>query len=578
MMKTEIPPGKVSHIASRVIQSIIDTHHRHLDHHREERTSDMPVQTEHIDVILPHYPPPTTELSYIDQGSAEKITEYDFPTPSTSEPSSQSRSRSSTLSFFLKKRPDIPPIVLITDPMGAVNSRERRTSSIGCWSTKSAPEDANDHYGAQLDKPPKLKLDVNVLEHRCGHELATPTSDNECNHPPLATSSNDRLLQIIRCFPFPTPRPSPSSSPRLQRKKNGSVESKNGVRKAVAEPKERRSRSVDEKQQCSTICDTRGYRHVMGQLVQVSVETMAITALPKESIDTWLKERLKKWIQLSGHEGSIIPASCNSLYKKQSGLCTEGHAYEAIQNDPALCGFAPKFYQQMEKNEEMFIEIEDLLSNFADPAQTGIMDIKIGTRTFLESEVSNAKMRKDLYEKMVAIDPSEATEEEKVRGEITKLRYMQFRERESSSAALGFRIEAAKMPGGELQKNFKKVRTEEDVAGVFSKFFGSERERVARDLTRRLVALRDAIERSTFFAEHEVVGSSLLVLFDKDQCGVWMIDFAKAVKAPCGRKLTHRDEWAPGNGEDGYLTGIDHLVNVLRTLNEEDEARTRCIR
>ncbi|KAK6019022.1 hypothetical protein OSTOST_15359 [Ostertagia ostertagi] len=31
----------------------------------------------------------------------------------------------------------------------------------------------------------------------------------------------------------------------------------------------------------------------------VSVETMAITALP---IDVWLKERLKKWVQLSGHE------------------------------------------------------------------------------------------------------------------------------------------------------------------------------------------------------------------------------------------------------------------------------------
>lgn len=31
------------------------------------------------------------------------------------------------------------------------------------------------------------------------------------------------------------------------------------------------------------------------------------------------------------------------------------------------------------------------------------------------------------------------------------------------------------MPGGELQKNFKKVKTEEDVAAVFSKFFGSER-------------------------------------------------------------------------------------------------------
>ncbi|GMT26763.1 hypothetical protein PFISCL1PPCAC_18060, partial [Pristionchus fissidentatus] len=318
-------------------------------------------------------------------------------------------------------------------------------------------------------------------------------------------------------------------------------------------------------------------RRTMSCCDEVSVETMAITAMPKETIDIWLKERLKKWIQLSGHEGSIVPASLNSLYKKQSGLCTEGTAYKAIQNDPALCGFAPTFYQQIEKNNEVFIEIEDLLSRFAEPSQTGIMDIKIGTRTFLESEVSNTKLRKDLYDKMVAIDPSEATEEEKACGEITKLRYMQFRERESSSAALGFRIEAAKMPGGELQKNFKKVRTADDVACVFSKFFGSESERVSRALTQRLIALRDAIEKSTFFSEHEVVGSSLLVLFDKEQCGVWMIDFAKAVKrenVSCCRKLTHRDTWVPGNGEDGYLTGIDHLVKILRSLDDEDKVKT----
>uniref|UniRef100_A0A1I7X4V0 Kinase n=1 Tax=Heterorhabditis bacteriophora TaxID=37862 RepID=A0A1I7X4V0_HETBA len=55
------------------------------------------------------------------------------------------------------------------------------------------------------------------------------------------------------------------------------------------------------------------------------------------------------------------------------------------------------------------------------------------------------KSRKDLYEKMTAIDPNEPTSEENACGEITKLRYMQFRERESSSAQMGFRIEAAKV-------------------------------------------------------------------------------------------------------------------------------------
>ncbi|RCN34979.1 hypothetical protein ANCCAN_19182, partial [Ancylostoma caninum] len=121
---------------------------------------------------------------------------------------------------------------------------------------------------------------------------------------------------------------------------------------------------------------------------------MAITALP---MDVWLKERLKKWVQLSGHEGSIVPASTCTLYKKQAGNCSEARAYEAISRDQYLTGFTPRYFKQLQKNDECFIEIEDLLQQFADPTKTSIMDIKMGTRTFLESEVSNTKRRKDLY-------------------------------------------------------------------------------------------------------------------------------------------------------------------------------------
>ena len=48
-----------------------------------------------------------------------------------------------------------------------------------------------------------------------------------------------------------------------------------------------------------------------------------------------------------------------------------------------------------------------------------------GCRTFLELEVKNPVLRKDLYEKMVTIDPDAPTEEEKKQEVITKLRYMQ---------------------------------------------------------------------------------------------------------------------------------------------------------
>jgi len=44
-----------------------------------------------------------------------------------------------------------------------------------------------------------------------------------------------------------------------------------------------------------------------------------------------------------------------------------------------------------------FIEMQDLLHGFTDP---NVMDIKMGTRTFLESEVTNLTARPDLYEKV----------------------------------------------------------------------------------------------------------------------------------------------------------------------------------
>ncbi len=44
-----------------------------------------------------------------------------------------------------------------------------------------------------------------------------------------------------------------------------------------------------------------------------------------------------------------------------------------------------------------FIEMQDLLHGFTDP---NVIDIKMGTRTFLESEVTNTTARSDLYQKV----------------------------------------------------------------------------------------------------------------------------------------------------------------------------------
>lgn len=75
--------------------------------------------------------------------------------------------------------------------------------------------------------------------------------------------------------------------------------------------------------------------------------------------------------------------------------------------------------------------------------------------------------------------------------------------------------------------------------------------------------IAEQIEKSTFFKTHEVVGSSLLFVYDlTGNVGVWLIDFAKTSKAR--QPLSHRAPWIPGNQEDGYLFGLDTLIDIWK--------------
>lgn len=56
---------------------------------------------------------------------------------------------------------------------------------------------------------------------------------------------------------------------------------------------------------------------------------------------------------------------------------------------------------------------------------------------------------------------------------------------------------------------------------------------------------------------------------------VRMIDFAKVVPLEAGRRLTHRSTWVRGNREDGFLVGLDALIQLwgepLEALCGEDD-------
>lgn len=266
------------------------------------------------------------------------------------------------------------------------------------------------------------------------------------------------------------------------------------------------------------------------------------------------------WLQLSGHPKSIAPVANGIVRKRISGPNdAEVLAYRQLSVDSHASKVVPKFLGVHRLDGEHFIELQDLLHGFHDP---NVMDIKVGFRTFSENEVSNTTLREDLYKKMIAIDPQAPTAEEHQRKAITKLRYMLFRENMSSSQEKGFRIEALKMRGSSPVTDMKTVKTSQEIQGTISNFVNG-RKSVVKDMSKRLKQMRTLIEKSEFFQRHQVVGSSIFIVYDDHKVGVWLIDFAKATPLPEGVKVDHRRRWTLGNCEEGLLFGFDELVRTL---------------
>ncbi|XP_068802034.1 inositol-trisphosphate 3-kinase A isoform X3 [Struthio camelus] len=265
------------------------------------------------------------------------------------------------------------------------------------------------------------------------------------------------------------------------------------------------------------------------------------------------------WVQLAGHTGSFKAADSGKILKRFSE--NEKECFERLMKDP-LRSCVPCFHGVVERDGESYIQLDDLLTDFEGPC---VMDCKMGIRrettvrlqqahlllislTYLEEELTKArekpKLRKDMYKKMIEVDPLAPTAEENAQHAVTKPRYMQWRETISSSANLGFRIEGIKKADGTCNTNFKTTKTQEQVLQVFVEF----------------------IEGNTTIL---VVGSSLLFVHDDSgNANVWLIDFGKTTLLPDGQTLDHRIPWQEGNREDGYLLGLDNLIGILESITE----------
>ncbi|XP_075149749.1 inositol-trisphosphate 3-kinase-like protein isoform X2 [Haematobia irritans] len=276
------------------------------------------------------------------------------------------------------------------------------------------------------------------------------------------------------------------------------------------------------------------------------------------------------WLQLSGHPESIVPCSSGVVRKRVASFSDyEVQAYQKLSQEAHTSKIIPDFYGNIQlESGEMFIELQDLLKGFKDPC---VMDIKMGCRTFLETEVSNKTLRPDLYQKMIKVDAQAPTPEEHEQKAITKLRYMLFREAMSSSQSKGFRIEAIRLKGKAPMKDLKTVRTSDQIAQTIDQFLNSKK-CVQKELIKRLKHMRSVIEKSAFFQTHEIVGSSIFIVYDDVKVGCWLIDFAKSRPLPDNVKVNHRSEWIPGNREEGLLKGMDELIHAFENANQKHQS------
>uniref|UniRef100_A0A8C8DML2 Kinase n=1 Tax=Oryzias sinensis TaxID=183150 RepID=A0A8C8DML2_9TELE len=270
------------------------------------------------------------------------------------------------------------------------------------------------------------------------------------------------------------------------------------------------------------------------------------------------------WVQLAGHAGNFQAGEYGRLLKRYCEC--EQLCLQKLMKD-TLRPYVPGYYGVIQKDEQDYNLMDDLLADFDSPS---IMDCKMGSRTYLEEELTKARerprLRKDMYEKMVAVDPEAPTEEERAQQGVLKPRYMQWRETLSSTATLGFRIEGIKKADGTCNTNFKKTKHKEQVMQALEDFVDGNVQ-ILKLYLQRLEELRSALEQSQFFKAHEVVGSSLLFVHDASgKAKVWMIDFGKTVPLPDSQTLDHRTPWSEGNREDGYLWGLDNLISIFSTV------------
>ncbi|CAJ1077329.1 inositol-trisphosphate 3-kinase B isoform X2 [Xyrichtys novacula] len=454
--------------------------------------------------------------------------------------------------------------------------------------TREVPRDETERTEREIENEKTDKLCLQRESNRLDVNPETPTpclidnTDHTSNHSPFVPPSIPAVIitdhglenppQTSEGFnpdQGPSLTPSPGSSPipgsnfinRSLRKLSSSSASSAGFSSSWEESEEDISSDTEKGEQLlnPAVLTSKQRAHKSWKKIKNMVHWSPFVMSFKKKYP---------WIQLAGHAGSFKAGANGRILKKHCDC--EQRCLSLLMKD-VLRPYVPGYHGDVEKDGQKYNQMEDLLAEFDFPC---VMDCKMGVRTYLEEELTKARKkpspRPDMYQKMIEVDPEAPTPEENEQKVVTKPRYMQWRETISSTATLGFRIEGVKKEDGTVNRDFKKTKTKEQVVSAFQDFVKGNKDILNCYLT-RLKEIRDTLETSPFFKTHEVIGSSLLFVHDgKGRAKVWMIDFGKTTPLPDGQELTHQASWVEGNREDGYLIGLDSMLDIISSMVNSD--------
>ncbi|CAG5095127.1 Oidioi.mRNA.OKI2018_I69.XSR.g14045.t1.cds [Oikopleura dioica] len=234
------------------------------------------------------------------------------------------------------------------------------------------------------------------------------------------------------------------------------------------------------------------------------------------------------------HQSFFTDPNDGTILKKNEiadGNISEGHIMKKMQSQTISC-LIPKLIELVEIEKVEFIKMENLTRRFKAPA---IMDVKLGSRTYLFYEANN-RQRNDLYK---SVTPVKA-----------------------------YRIEGFRRSCGEKFDKFclNRIADKKTAMKYFELFLRCSTiplAEICTKIVKKLTYIKTRAQSSPFFSSHLFIGTSLLFILDENgSFDVKLIDFAKV------REFNPTKEDPLPNSE--WFRGLDNLIrdfSEISTLN-----------